>query len=363
MVNQYASTFNRSQSKYRLIPRNFKNYETLLKTWHKTAPKERPTLVQLELTNYSALAARDELYNLDAISKQLPKTLTADLHPQIWQLGHYQQKRYAFPWNISVPALLYNAGIVKKAPRTWNELKESAAQLKTKQRKPLLITADTWTFENHVLSSGGKLNKDTQPQLNNTKALEILHDLQKMQKNGSGQLRTKNEVARSSLDFVTGKHLFVFASVANWSDARKFPLFSLGVAPFPCSHATCRISLGGGVLSIKKTASASEVKGAVAAWQFLMHPKIQSSWTKHTAYLPLSRSAEKKLQSWYNQNEQLKLTHQQIHRAQARPQLASYNAWMSILEKQLLQAFKHNTAPDKALNKAQQQAKTTQIKN
>lgn len=368
LVEQQAAQFNRQQKSYRVTVRSFANYQKLLSTWQKSHSNrntnqraEQPTLLQLELSNYSRLAATGQLHELSNYTGTLPQQLVNDISPNVWKIGQMSAKRWALPWNISVPVLLYNGSLVKKSPTTWKELASSVKQLHRSKRATLLVVPDSWTFEANVISRGGQLvNKNGQPQLNSPVAVQTLSSLRKMVSDGSATLRRLDEAGRSAFDFATGKHAFVMASVANWSDARKLPFFQLGVAPLPCQQRGCSVSLGGGVLAVSNTASHSQTKGVLQFWQFLMQPKIQAQWVKQTAYLPFRKASQRHLKDWYRQHPQLKLAHNQLHQASARPQLANYSQWLSALEGQLYQALAGKVSSKAALNKAQSLAQATQ---
>lgn len=361
-VQAYARDFNASQSAYEIVPVNHGSYRELLpKLQAALKSGSAPALAQLEFTQFPALASAGQLTDLSGRVDDLPVALRTDIYPAVWKTGQLGGRTYGLPWNVSVPVLMYNAGLLKKAglnaPDTWTQLEAHSRALATGGRRPLVAAADAWTFEANVLSRGGALTGGDRPRLDSPDAVDALTQLARMSAAGQAQPRTLNEATRAAFDFARGQNVFVLASVANWIDARKLPFFNLGIAPFPCEkEGACTVPLGGATLTVPKGTSAAEQAGAVAFWQYLMQPARLADWVKTTAYVPPRRAAAPLLDDWYAKNPQIRAAHAQIARAVPRPTTPEYAAWTALIEDAITQATTGKLSAKAALDAAQARA-------
>ena len=362
-VAEYARQFNASQERYEVVPVSKGNYRELQPALTKAiGAGNAPALAQLEFTQIAPMVAAGQLADLSQEDNTLSPDLLKDFYAPAWKAGEVNGKRFALPWNLSVPVLMYNAGSLRRAgvnpPATWTEVEAASKRLASGGKRPLVAAADAWTFEANVLSRGGSLVMGAGPNLNGPEAVEALTQLSRMSAAGQAQPRTLGEATRAAFDFARGQNLFVMASVANWTDARKVPFFQLGIAPFPCEKAgACTVPLGGGALVVPRGASAQQQAGAVAFWAFLMEGSRLADWVKTTAYAPPRRSVTPLLSDWYRQNPQIKVAHAQMERAAPRPNLASYGVWTTALEDAIWKAVTGKATAQAALNEAQSKAK------
>lgn len=362
-VAEYARQFNASQDKFEVVPVSKGNYRELLPALQKALKEgNAPALAQLEFTQIAPMAAAGQLSDLSQEDNALSPELLKDFYAPAWKVGEMNGKRYALPWNLSVPVMLYNAGSLRRAglnpPATWAEVEATSKRLSGGGKRPLVAAADAWTFEANVLSRGGSLVRGAEPNLNGPDAVEALTQLARMSAGGLAQPRTLNEAFKAAFDFARGQNIFVMASVANWTDARKVPFFQLGIAPFPCEKAAaCTVPLGGGALVVPKGASEQQQAGAVAFWQYLMDSARLADWVKTTAYAPPRRSVTPLLGDWYRQNPQIKAAHAQMERAVPRPNLPGYAEWTGYLEEAIWKAITGKMTAQAALDEAQARAK------
>ena len=362
VVAGYAQAFNRSQTAYEVVPVAGGNYRELNDKLQKAlASGKAPALAQVEFTRFARLAADGRLTDLSRLTDALPEGLTRDLYVPVWRAGEVGGKRYGLPWNVSVPVLMYNAGALRRAgvaaPGTWAEVETTSRTLATRGKRPLVATADAWTFEANVTSRGGSLVVNGRPNLNGPEAVEALTQLARMSAAGLAQPRRLSEATRAAFDFARGQNMFVGASVANWTDARRLPFFQLGIAPFPCGGAgACTVPLGGAHLVVPQGTPAQGQAGAVAFWQFLMDPARLAEWVKSTAYVPSRRSVTPLLNEWYAKNPQIRAAHAQLDRAVPRPTAPAFEEWTLLLEEAISQATTGKLSAKAALDEAQRKA-------
>lgn len=362
-VAGYAQAFNRSQSAYEVVPVAGGNYRELNdKLGAALKAGKAPALAQVEFTRFARLVADGQLTDLSRLADALPDSLTRDIYAPAWRAGEVNGKRYGLPWNISVPVLMYNAGTFRRSgvtpPQTWAEVEATSRQLATGGRRPLVATADAWTFEANVTSRGGSLVLNGRPNLNGPEAVEALTQLARMSAAGLAQPRRLSEATRAAFDFARGQNVMVAASVANWTDARRLPFFQLGIAPFPCGEAggACTLPLGGAHLVVPKGTNAQEQAGALAFWQFLMEPARLAEWVKATAYAPTRRSVTPLLSDWYAKNPQIRAAHAQLDHAVPRPAAPAFEEWTLYLEDAISQATTGKLSAKAALDEAQRRA-------
>lgn len=85
-----------------------------------------------QIGSYAAYAAKDQLYSADDL---FPVSMQADFIPSLAVAGSVNHVQYGIPWVSSSRMFFYNkklfhkAGITK-APQTWHDVKEDAAELK-----------------------------------------------------------------------------------------------------------------------------------------------------------------------------------------------------------------------------------------
>ncbi|HEY5835661.1 extracellular solute-binding protein [Streptomyces sp.] len=89
-----------------------------------------PDMAQLD--SYSGFAAEDRLYSADAL---FPISMQSDFIPSLAKAGSVKRTQYGIPWVASTRMLFYNKKLfaeagIKKAPRTWAEIKRAAVKLK-----------------------------------------------------------------------------------------------------------------------------------------------------------------------------------------------------------------------------------------
>ena len=361
LVKSYADEFNKSQDDFEIVPIVAGNYrEALGKLDAAFKAKTEPVLFQAELTDFPKLAADGRLAVLDRFERTLPDDLVKDFYPAVWNYGELGGKRYGLPWNVSLPALYFNASSLSRAgvnpPKTYAELEAVAAKLSGRGRRSLLSVADAWTFESMVAARGGSVVANGGPNFTSPEVVDALESLAKMVANGSAAGRSLSEAPRAAFDFVRGANNMAFASAANWPDFQKLALlFPLGAAPLPCAK-TCAVAIGGAQLVVLNTASEREQQGAVAFWRFLMDRERMRGWVEQTFYVPPRKSVMGLLKPFLNANPYRAAVFGQLDDAVARPKVAGYATWRPFLEEAIERSIKNGVPARTALQDAQRKA-------
>jgi ABC-type glycerol-3-phosphate transport system substrate-binding protein len=361
-MNAFANDFNASQSKYQVEMVHAGDYpEANTKLIAALRAKNAPVIFQSEIGFFPRLAEDGVLANLADLEKTLSPELSKDFFPAVWNYGIWEGKRYGLPFNSSTPVLFYNANLLRakglKPPTTWPEFALTAKALTARGIKGWIALADSWQFEQMVLSRGGNVvTDDGKPNFTSKEVVEALEFMRDRVREGSAVPRNLGESRFAILDFVRTKAGMAIASIANWPDILPFSVaFELGVAPLP-KGTKAIVPFGGAQLVVTKDSSSEEQAGAFAFWQFLMKPDNIVSWTKASYYVPVRRSALPLLGDWYKQNPYRKIAFEQFDEAVSRPRVPGYATWKSYLEEAIEKAAKGAAEPRAALEEAQKRA-------
>jgi sn-glycerol 3-phosphate transport system substrate-binding protein len=208
-----------------------------------------------------------------------------------------------------------------------------------------------------VLTRGGQIvTAEGRPNFTSPEAIDALSMMQRMVRAGHAIPRNLAEATFAQLDFVRTKGMMVFASIANWPDARRFAVaFEIAAAPVPTGGSPT-VPLGGAQLVVLRGASEAQQRGAVAFWRYLMEPENLQTWIEASFYIPVRRSVVPLLEPWYAEDPNRRAALRQLEHAVPRPRVAAYATWQRYLEEAIERVIKGNVAPQDALAEAQQRA-------
>ena len=363
-VNALVDGFNRSQDLYTVVPKMVGSYpEANTQLIAALRAKNAPVIFQAEIGFFPRLAEDGALADMAAYEKTLEPAVAKDFFPALWNYGLYDGKRFGLPWNASTPVLFFNASQFRakglKPPTTWSEFATVTKALSSRTAKGFLAVADSWQFEQMVLSRGGNVvTTDGKPNFTSKEVVDALEFLRDQVKSGHAIPRSLGEAQFAILDFVRTKAFMAVASIANWPDILPYSVaFELGVAPMPRGTRNI-VPFGGAQLVVIKDSSTQEQAGAWAFWQYLMRPDSLVTWTKASYYVPVRRSVLPLLNDWYKENPYRKTAFEQFDEAVPRPRVAGYATWKIFLEEAMEKVLKGNTDPKVALEEAQRRSLT-----
>jgi ABC-type glycerol-3-phosphate transport system substrate-binding protein len=361
-VNALVDGFNKSQERFEVIPKMVGTYpEANAQIIAALRAKNAPVLFQAEIGFFPRLAEDNVLADMAAYEKTLEPAVTRDFFPALWNYGVYEGKRLGLPWNASTPVLFYNATQFRakglKPPTTWTEFATLAKTLSNRNTKGFLAIADSWQFEQMVLSRGGTMvTPDGKPNFTSKEVVEALEFLRDQVRQGNAIPRSLGESQFAILDFVRTKAFMAIASIANWPDILPYSVaFELGAAPLPKGTRQI-VPFGGAQLVVMRDSSTDEQAGAWAFWQHLMKPESIVAWTKASYYVPVRRSALPLLNDWYAQNPYRKTAFEQFDTAVPRPRIPGYATWKTFLEEAMERVLKGGADVKAALEEAQRRS-------
>lgn len=355
LLKTFAAEYNKSQTKYSVEIVDAGDFKTIqVKLINALRSGGLPSMSMVDNAFFTRLALGGSLEPLDDQINALPKTLTQDFFPVLWQYGQANDKRYGLPWAESTLVNMYNADAFKQknlsAPRTWDDFAKAAKALTSRSSKGAVFFIDAWIFASMVSSRGGDvLTSDNKPDFNNAASTQTLQWMFDLIKSGNALVRSYNEGNFAILDWVRTKTFLVTVPTSVFLYVKDNVSFQVGAAPMPG-----RTLAGESQLVIPKGTPSAERDGALEFWQYLVRPENTARLSKSTYYLPIRKSAVKLLGDFAN-DPLMKAGLDALATAYNPPHLIEYQAWRSILESQLERSLKGGVDPKLALNEAQRQ--------
>ncbi len=247
----------------------------------------RGQLDVVELDVYMLPLLQSLMFPLDSLlvsSDSLPKYVL----PDAWHAGMlgFPPKLFFVPHRLNWQALIYNAQVLTKPPETWGELLRVArshpGSIGLKAARYEGLVCDLFPF---IWQAGGDvLHPDAQP------VYKAMRFLQKLSPYFNSFVRSYKE--NSILQAQEQDEILLHA---NWPFS--VPLLRekgllpgrLRTAPLPKGPAGAATVLGGGYLSIPKTAPHPQL--AVKLIEFLTSVRVQRSLVRKLGWFPMRKDA------------------------------------------------------------------------
>ncbi|MBD7944837.1 MULTISPECIES: ABC transporter substrate-binding protein [Psychrobacillus] len=253
---------------------------------------------------------------------------------------------YSMPFNSSTPVMLYNKDAFKEAgldpenpPKTFQEVIDAAAKLKTDEMKGFSMLTYGWFFEQLVATQGGlyvneengRAGDATEAVFNGEEGQRVFEFLNTMNKAGTfGNFGTNWDDIRAA--FQSGKVAMYMDSSAGVRGIIDNAPFEVGAAYIPYADEVDRkgVVIGGASLWMSKGIAEIEQK---AAWEFMKYlttPEVQAKWHLDTGYFAINPSAyeEDIVKKAWEEMPQLKVTVEQLQSTE--PSIATQGALISV---------------------------------
>ncbi|MEK4523498.1 ABC transporter substrate-binding protein [Psychrobacillus sp. FSL W7-1457] len=253
---------------------------------------------------------------------------------------------YSMPFNSSTPVMLYNKDAFKAAgldpenpPKTFQEVIDTAAKLKTEEMKGFSMLTYGWFFEQLVATQGGLyVNEDngragdaTEAVFNGEEGQRVFEFLNTMNEAGTfGNFGTNWDDIRAA--FQSGKVAMYMDSSAGVRGIIDNAPFEVGAAYIPYADEVDRkgVVIGGASLWMSKGIAEIEQK---AAWEFMKYlttPEVQAKWHLDTGYFAINPSAYEAdiVKEAWEKMPQLKVTVEQLQSTE--PSIATQGALISV---------------------------------
>lgn len=237
---------------------------------------------------------------LDAlIAAEGPKAL--GYRPALMSIARFEDKQYGIPFAISLPVLIYNADLVRKAgddpdrfPSTWDGVIALAAKINAlgDGTSGLFVRMDdTWIWQALLFSQGGAMMSADQKRVTfdeeaGRKGVQVLHRVgaeAKMPGITYGQARQLFSAGK--LGVLVGSSSII-EGLARGAQGR----FDMRTASFPDLNERSRLPAGGNTAVLL----AKDPERVKAAWDYIKYatgPVAQTFMVKATGNMPVSGTA------------------------------------------------------------------------
>ncbi len=317
--------------------------EILQKMQAALAAGDVPDLVLLDSPHLQIFAKDEAVQNLDRFVKAEPKGFLDDYVPGLLADSYYNGSLYALPALRSTPLLYVNAdafveaGLPKRAPKTWEEFREFAKKLtKVNERGEttqygvgftLGATTAHWYFQGAVYAYDGKVSDEKfNMYLHEEPAVKAATLWQEMVfKDKTGVPSTTHD------DLFTGKVAMVFGSTGSMGNVMRRASFEVIPAFIP-GQVRNGVPVGGSVIAMPSTDKWRQW----ASWEFLKFftsPESQAYLAEMTGYMPSRISSAKvpSLVEYYNKNPHWQVAIDQLKYVQPQASVISLPKGTEIL--------------------------------
>ncbi|WP_125760540.1 ABC transporter substrate-binding protein [Companilactobacillus hulinensis] len=334
--------FNKSQSKYKVIPKYQGSYdEAIQKILQTHGTNTSPAIFQsFDIATAQMIHSKYTTPVQNFIDKDKDFDIEK-IAPAARSFYSNDGKQQAMPFNTSQPVLYYNASLLKKyhitpppVSPTYSDITRVAKQLYERsdhKTKGMTVQIYGWLLEQATTNAGQALaNNDnghsgipTEVKLNNPSTVKFLEWIRENIKSGdfinygSGASAGANQIA----GFLSGKVGIFIQSSASMGKLTKNNPNKLGITyfPHPDGQKANGVSIGGAALWISNDKSKAVQQGAYEFSKYALSPAVQAQWQKSTGYLALNKDAQKEkiLKDLYAKNPEAKVPGQQL--ADAKP--------------------------------------------
>jgi len=331
-----AQSFNRSQTKYEVVPEFEGSYNEA---------------VQKIINTHGTSASPAVFQSMDISTSQIAHTgYTTPVQKFIDQDNYdvskiaagarafYANKgtQLSMPFNTSQPVLYYNATLLKKYGITpppvnpsYSDVTRVATQIMQRSHKNvqgMTVEVYGWLFEQFLANSGESLaNNDdghsgtpTAVNFTNPGAVKAMQWIQDNLKKGSfanygaGANAESNETA----SFLSGRLGMFLQSSADIGQLTLGNKNELGISyyPHPDGQQSNGVAIGGASLWISNDKTSHVQRGAWDFIKYLMTAKNQAAWQVATGYLALNKDSQKEpvLQALYQKLPATRVPGQQL---------------------------------------------------
>lgn len=297
-----VNAFNDSQTDIFIEPQFQGSYEdTQQKLSAAIIARQIPDLTVLSEVTWRAMHLADALEPLEGYFDDTLKP--GDYIEQFITEGTVKDHIWWLPFARSTPLFYFNrsvfesAGLPDRAPKTWDEFKQWAPEIKKVQTAggkvtPLALDGSysAWYFQGNMWQWKARYSD----------ALDILLDSPEgiaaatwmadfVHKDKAAYLS-----AKSSIDFgnqAASAALMSTASLAQTTELAKASKFDLGTGFMP-EHDAFGCPTGGSGWGIMANAPAGRKQAAFEFLKFLGKPENSATWTMATGYLPIVKKAQ-----------------------------------------------------------------------
>ncbi|HOE67257.1 MAG TPA: extracellular solute-binding protein [Candidatus Hydrogenedentes bacterium] len=220
-------------------------------------------LPDIALVKRSWLAALAHSGRLQPLDGYLPDALTRDLHPVARASMTVHGRLYALPADGFCSALFCRSDRVSTPPRTWDELRAVAKELRGgKEKTDRFWPVGHYPFLEALWSAGGNVVKDGKAALNDPEALEALEFVLSLTRRGDAPRDAMLDPDAGMQRFLRGEVAMTVASSAYLPTLRQADV-AFTVAPVPGKNGPISMLSDDAIVAFRRHAAAR--REAIAA--------------------------------------------------------------------------------------------------
>jgi sn-glycerol 3-phosphate transport system substrate-binding protein len=299
--------FNAQSTRHRIVPTYQGDYfEALAKIRTALAAGVAPTFTHVVGEVVPYLDRANVLERLDDYDGARDLGLLRGLSQAGSFLGGDSRPLVAIPFNRSTPIMYMNARLTDgaPAPRTWDELRDAARRLTTKDgatsRFGFGVPIDWWFWVAMVGQAGGSLLDDEgRAVLGGEAGVEALSYWQELVDAGLMRPpagRDYNAWQVTNQDFLAGRVAITWNSTAFLRYLEENASFPVVAAPLP-GKIRRAVPTGGTHFVILRGAPEPEKQAAWTFLRFMCEPEQTIEWATRTGYLPVTTRAVERLEA------------------------------------------------------------------
>jgi multiple sugar transport system substrate-binding protein len=265
---------------------------------------------------------------------------------------------------------LFEAAGITQLPKTWEELQQVAKKLtidRNGDKRPeqygilLPLGKEEWTVVTwfpFLLSAGGNVLTNNQPNLANPAAISALQFWQNLLKDGSATLSLPERGYEEDA-FLTGR--VAMQITGPWSYITKSNV-DYAAMPIPNNVKPATVTGTGNIYLMNTTPQKKQA--SLKFLEYVMSADFQKEWAMGTNFLPINNQVaqDEEYQQYLNQKPWLKVFQEQIHVASYRPVINGYSRLSESLGR-AIEAALLGQSPEKALKEAQERLELFWINN
>ncbi len=233
-----------------------------------------------------------------------PGAHTLGIVPALGQAGSWvggdTHPLVALPFNRSTPIAYLNGKLVRDAPGTWQELRQTAKALTKAGRYGFGCPIDWWFWVALVGQAGGNVvEADGTVSLGGEAGVEALELWQTLVKRDRSMKpppgRDYNAWEATNQDYLAGRTAIIWTSTAFLKYLEDNASFPVVAAPLPADKRRA-VPTGGTHWVMMKAAPARDKQAAWAFLRFMHEPAQVIAWSTRTGYMPVTSGAVDELE-------------------------------------------------------------------
>jgi sn-glycerol 3-phosphate transport system substrate-binding protein len=337
-VNDIANKFNASQGDHKVVPVYKGGYaESMSAAIAASRAKRAPHILQVfEVGTATMMAARGVVKPVYQVMQEAGEPFdTSGYMPAV--ASYYTDTKgqmLSMPFNSSTTVFYYNkdafakAGLdPAKAPRTWKEVGEAAAKIKSSGATPCAFTtawqswvqlesSSAWHNVQFATRENGFGGMDARLTDNNPMLVKHVAMLGQWVKDG--RFSYAGRTTEPEAKFYSGECAMLTTSSAAYANIKRNSRFDFAISYLPyhddVKGAPQNTIIGGASLWVFEGKTKDEYKGIAKFFTFMSKPEIQAEWHQATGYVPITKAAYEltKSQGFYEKNPGTEIAVEQL---------------------------------------------------